>query len=120
MLLLRLPVVAATSVAAYVYPLYASYKAITAPARPGSTAAAYSWRVPRAPAAPAPPAAKTPTELAQLETWLMYWSVIALVQTAETFFGWSWSWYVPCPGACPFIAQLTPPPPRQDAPLRRG
>lgn len=110
MLLLHLPLTATASAAGYVYPLYASYKAITAPTRPASTAGQYTWRIPRAAssgpasarddAAPVSGAAAR-TEMAEIETWLMYWSVLAVVQTLETFFGWSWSWYV-SPSGDPF------------------
>ncbi len=98
--ILALPLLIASSLATFVYPLYASYKAITSPSRAGSSVSSYSWRTKHDPVSagsgsssglPGSPGVPQ-TELAELETWLMYWSVIACIQTAETFVEWSWSW----------------------------
>lgn len=92
--ILHLPILILHSLSTFVYPLYASYKAITSPSRPGSSVSAYSWKIKHDPVAAAHSAAggENVTEMAELETWLMYWSVIAVIQTVETFLEWSWSW----------------------------
>ncbi|KDN37272.1 hypothetical protein K437DRAFT_259843 [Tilletiaria anomala UBC 951] len=93
---LSLPILVLNSAATFVYPLYASYKAITSTTRPGSTVSVYSWgaRHDTSVAAAGANASSSGggTELAELETWLMYWSVIACIQTVEAFLEWSWSW----------------------------
>jgi receptor expression-enhancing protein 1/2/3/4 len=98
--LLSLPLLILNSAATFIYPLYASYKAITSPSRPGSAVSSYSWRTKHDPIAAGSASgsgsgengASNVTEMAELETWLMYWSVIACIQTVETFLEWSWSW----------------------------
>lgn len=112
----------ATLCIAYLYPLYATYKVLTAVQRNGSTVNAYSWYGPakqkQEQDASAP---DRPTELAELETLGMYWAVMAVVRVAEAWIEWSWRWYVArlttqdpllstrqarvCPVACPAANQ---------------
>lgn len=64
LLLLHLPTLALTSVTTLVYPLYSSYKAVTDPA----------------------------TTLAEMEIWLVYWSIYACWTLLESMLGFLWSW----------------------------
>lgn len=64
LLLLHLPTLALNATATLLYPLYSSYKAVTSPA----------------------------TSLADMETWLVYWSVFACWTLLESLFGFLWSW----------------------------
>ncbi|KAI3623379.1 hypothetical protein CBS14141_004162 [Malassezia furfur] len=86
----------ATLCIAYLYPLYATYKVLTAVQRNGSTVNAYSWygaaKQKQEQDASAP---DRPTELAELETLGMYWAVMAVVRVAEAWAEWSWRW-IPC------------------------
>ncbi|PWY98034.1 hypothetical protein BCV70DRAFT_202207 [Testicularia cyperi] len=64
LLLLHLPTLALNAVTTLVYPLYSSYKAVT----------------------------DSSTSLAQMEVWLVYWSVYACWTLFESLFGFLWSW----------------------------
>ncbi|ETS60259.1 hypothetical protein PaG_05810 [Moesziomyces aphidis] len=64
LLLLHLPTLALNATATLVYPLYSSYKAVTS----------------------------STTSLADMEVWLVYWSVFACWTLFESLFGWLWSW----------------------------
>ncbi|TKY88960.1 hypothetical protein EX895_002201 [Sporisorium graminicola] len=64
LLLLHLPTLALNATATLVYPLYASYKAVTS----------------------------SSTSLADMEVWLIYWSVFACWTLLESVFGFLWSW----------------------------
>lgn len=77
--ILTLPFDALHHLVTYLYPLYASYKAI-------SSKRASSWPAPTA-HGPEPR-----TEMAELEGWLMYWSVVGIVTVIESWFEWTWSW----------------------------
>lgn len=85
-LVLTLP----TACVSYLYPLYATYKVLTATERSGSSANTYAWystkKRERADSADAP------TELATLESLCMYWCILAVVRIAEMLGGWSWRW----------------------------
>lgn len=86
--LLRVPLLLAQHAATLGYPLYASYKALApSPATPGTAAAAGRRR-----SANAAPPLQAHDELLELQTWSMYWSVVALLHLAETWLEWSWSW----------------------------
>lgn len=88
--LIRLPLLIVSQSVTVVYPLYSSYKAVTAPSRSHSTLSNYN-----------PynnnnynndPNAQHETEMAQVETWIMYWSVIGCMRIVESLAEWSWSW----------------------------
>ena len=64
LLLLHLPTLALNATATLVYPLYSSYKAVTSAS----------------------------TSLADMEVWLVYWSVFACWTLFESLFGFLWSW----------------------------
>lgn len=64
LLLLHLPTLALNATATLVYPLYSSYKAVTS----------------------------STTSLADMEVWLVYWSVFACWTLLESLFGFLWSW----------------------------
>ncbi|GAC94768.1 hypothetical protein PHSY_002341 [Pseudozyma hubeiensis SY62] len=64
LLLLHLPTLALNAGATLVYPLYSSYKAVTS----------------------------STTSLADMEVWLVYWSVFACWTLLESLFGFLWSW----------------------------
>lgn len=64
LLVLHLPTLALTAVTTLVYPLYSSYKAVT----------------------------DSSTTLAEMETWLVYWSVYACWTLLESLLGFTWSW----------------------------
>ncbi|CBQ69068.1 conserved hypothetical protein [Sporisorium reilianum SRZ2] len=64
LLILHLPTLALNATATLVYPLYSSYKAVTSPTTP----------------------------LAEMEVWLVYWSVFACWTLFESLFGFLWSW----------------------------
>jgi hypothetical protein len=81
--LLRVPLLLAQHAATLGYPLYASYKALAPPPPPGAPPRRRRGRA-------APLAAHD--ELLELQTWSMYWSVVALLHLAETWIEWSWSW----------------------------
>ena len=83
----------ATVCVAYVYPMYATYKVLTAASRNGSTLNAYKWHA-QSGKGKRGQAQEKPTELAELETLAMYWCVIAIVRVAEAWGEWSWKWCV--------------------------
>ncbi|WFD29870.1 hypothetical protein MSPP1_000884 [Malassezia sp. CBS 17886] len=88
----------------YVYPLYATYKVLTAASRAGSTPSHFRWYAsPRSSAhrrADNQEDARVPrTELAELEYWCMYWSIIAVMRLLEAWLEWAWNWV-------PMYAQL--------------
>ncbi|CAO1628869.1 unnamed protein product [Parajaminaea phylloscopi] len=65
----------------YLYPLYASYKAIASRRSvPWTQSAAHTVGT------------EARTEMAELEGWLMYWSVVGVVAIAEGWFEWTWNW----------------------------
>ncbi|KAJ1021252.1 hypothetical protein NDA18_005493 [Ustilago nuda] len=64
LLLLHLPTLALNSTFTLVYPLYSSYKAVTT----------------------------STTSLAEMQVWLVYWSVFACWTLFESLFGFLWSW----------------------------
>lgn len=64
LLLLHLPTLALNSTFTLIYPLYSSYKAVTS----------------------------STTSLAEMEVWLVYWSVFACWTLFESLFGFLWSW----------------------------
>ncbi|SPO30618.1 uncharacterized protein UTRI_05235 [Ustilago trichophora] len=64
LLILHLPTLALNATATLLYPLYSSYKAVTSPS----------------------------TTLAEMETWLVYWSVFACFSLFESLFGFLWTW----------------------------
>ncbi|SPO41663.1 uncharacterized protein PSFLO_07145 [Pseudozyma flocculosa] len=96
LVLFHLPTLVLNHTATLLYPLYASYKAVTAQSRRTSSVSSYNWSV-RGPDVP-PPSIDTAddagngTELAEMEHWLIYWSVFACLALAEGTFGWTWRW----------------------------
>ncbi|PWN48548.1 hypothetical protein IE53DRAFT_389239 [Violaceomyces palustris] len=96
LIIFHLPALVLNHSASLLYPLYASYKAITAQSRKSSTVSDYSWNLnDRQDARDQDPSSKsdsTTTELAEMETWLIYWSIFACINLAESYFGWSWRW----------------------------
>lgn len=72
--LFRAPLTLVSHSATFVYPLYASYKAITPGARDGTVRR------------------DAQTELLELQTWLMYWSVAGVMHVAEVYVEWIWNW----------------------------
>lgn len=64
LLILHLPTLLLNSTATLAYPLYSSYKAVTSPS----------------------------TSLAEMETWLVYWSVFACFSLLESTLGFLWTW----------------------------
>lgn len=76
-----LPTTIAYHIITYLYPLYASYKAIT-----GHTPANSSSGVHRS------ITGQERTELADLESWLMYWSIVGTMTLVEGWAEWAWSW----------------------------
>lgn len=109
-LFLHLPLATTTSATVCIYPLCSSYKVISTPSCPASTAGKCIWRIPRAPPLPHPDpdhassvrGDATHTETAEIETWLIYWSVLSVMQMLETFLGWSWNWWAPFRKPCVF------------------
>lgn len=87
--LFRLPLLILSQGATVVYPLYASYKAVTAPTRSHSTISNYN---PYNSNYNNDLTQQQETEMAHVETWIMYWSVIGCLRVIETFAEWSWSW----------------------------
>lgn len=79
--ILSLPFLLAHHIVTYLYPLYASYKAI-APVQEKTTR----------PVRPPFGSGNERTEMADLETWLMYWSVVGTMTLIEAWAEWSWSW----------------------------
>jgi len=77
-----------TTCVAYLYPLYASYKALSATSRRGSTPGAYQWHA----GAGKEEAQAAATELSELETWTMYWCVVSLFWLADAWIGWMFQW----------------------------
>lgn len=74
--LFALPCIVLHHLVTYLYPLYASYKAISAKPKPlQRTLNGHET-----------------TEMAELEGWLMYWSVVGAMTMTETWIEWSWSW----------------------------
>lgn len=85
----KLLLVAATSAVGYLYPLYATYKVLTAASRVSSSPATPRWGLHRDAIQ-----AGASTELADLEAWCMYWSVMAVLRLFETWAEWICNWYV--------------------------
>lgn len=81
MFLLSLPFTLVHHTITYLYPLYASYKAISS--HQSSTSGAGLARS---------VTGEERTEMAELETWLMYWSVVGAMQILEGWGEWAWSW----------------------------
>lgn len=77
--ILSLPFRLAHNVITFLYPLYASYKAISP--QEGT-------RTVNRP----PGSSNQRTEMADLETWLMYWSVVGAMTFVEAWAEWTWSW----------------------------
>lgn len=71
-----------TTAVAYVYPLYATYKALVGTAHIAIPAAQNEGPV------------EKPTELSELETWTMYWCVVSLFWAIDTWLGWTFRWCV--------------------------
>lgn len=71
-----------TTVVAYVYPLYATYKVLAS--------TSHQTR----PSGPDDGTGEQPTELSELETWTMYWCVMALFWLVDAWIGWTFRWYV--------------------------
>lgn len=86
--LLSLPFVLLHHVLTYLYPLYASYKAISSRKTSKSGLDANQPALPRRSFA----TGQETTELAELEGWCMYWSVLGVSQLAEAWGEWTWSW----------------------------
>ena len=88
----------ATSVAMFGYPMYASCKVLSASSRAGTSVAEYRWMPPsrgsRRRGSGAAQWGEPRTELAELETWVMYWSVVAAIVLLESWLGWAWMWCV--------------------------
>ncbi|PKI83120.1 hypothetical protein MVES_002733 [Malassezia vespertilionis] len=81
-----------TVAVAYMYPLYATFKVLTSPSRPGSTSKAFYWHKQSSDKSQAPESDEHPTELSQLEQWSMYWCILASFRILEIFLGWAWQW----------------------------
>ena len=86
---------------AYLYPLYASFKALTATSRRGSTPGAYRWHssssrhhLSEEEAAETEAAA---TELSELENWTMYWCIISVFWIFDRWLEWAFRW---CDKSC--------------------
>lgn len=77
-----------TTCVAYLYPLYASYKALSATTRRGSTPSAYQWHD----GTDNEEAQAAATELSELETWTMYWCVVSLFWLVDAWVGWMFQW----------------------------
>lgn len=82
----------------YLYPLYASFKALTTTSRRGSTPGAYRWHnsssrhyLSEEEAAETEAAA---TELSELENWTMYWCVISVFWIFDRWLEWAFRWCV--------------------------
>lgn len=71
-----------TTAVTYVYPFYATYKALMATSHMAIPTAQNEKPV------------EKPTELSELETWTMYWCVISLFWAIDTWLGWTFRWYV--------------------------
>ncbi|WFD25053.1 hypothetical protein MNAN1_000015 [Malassezia nana] len=69
-----------TTAVAYVYPLYATYKVL----------ASVSHRA--RPSGQDDGTDEQPTELSELETWTMYWCVMALFWLVDAWLGWTFRW----------------------------
>ncbi|WFD36887.1 hypothetical protein MCUN1_003778 [Malassezia cuniculi] len=93
------PLVAlATGAAMYGYPMYASYKVLSARvqqqhphAQNAQRQSPSIWRSMRGSSdmmTQAPPAALLP----DTERWVMYWCIAAIITLAENWFGWAWRW----------------------------
>ncbi|WFD44763.1 hypothetical protein MPSI1_003434 [Malassezia psittaci] len=80
-----------TLAAGYVYPLYATYKALSASSRASSTVNQYNWYTAK-PKSNNADANDKPTELAELEALCMYWAVMGTVRIAEAWAEWTWRW----------------------------
>ncbi|KAN0064371.1 hypothetical protein ACQY0O_002567 [Thecaphora frezii] len=106
LLLFHLPTLILNQTATLLFPLYASYKAVTSHSRRTSTVSSYSWSSVLRPVNGAPHSATDPatgagaagsesvqTELAEMEHWLIYWSVFACLALVESTVGWTWSWF---------------------------
>ena len=92
---LSLTLALATFCVAYLYPLYATYKVLTASSRGGSTVNAYHWYTASASQAEdGVPVQERPTEVAELESLCMYWAVMAVVRVVEALGEWLWRWCV--------------------------
>ena len=78
--LFSLPFLVVHHIVTYLYPLYASYKAIVASNAPSRTGMVKTI------------SGEEKTELAELEGWLMYWSVVGTMSIIEGWGEWAWSW----------------------------
>ncbi|CAO1626745.1 unnamed protein product [Sympodiomycopsis kandeliae] len=87
MLLFTFPFLIIHHVVTYLYPLYASYKAIVANGEAGSSNKPYGQS-----GISKSFTGQEKTELAELEGWLMYWSVVGTIQIIEGWGEWAWSW----------------------------
>lgn len=79
---------AITTCVAYLYPLYASYKVLSATTRRDSTPGAYQWHA----GSDKEEAEAAATELSELETWTMYWCVVSLFWLVDAWVGWLFQW----------------------------
>ena len=71
-----------TTAVAYVYPLYATYKALVSTSNMVLPAGQDDQQT------------EKPTELSELETWTMYWCVVSLFWAIDTWLGWAFRWCV--------------------------
>lgn len=76
---------------AYLYPVYATYKALTAATRGGTTPVAYAWKEG---VGASTKAKEPPTHLSELETWTMYWCVMGIMWLYNLWIEWLLRWYV--------------------------
>ncbi|KOS13105.1 hypothetical protein Malapachy_1449 [Malassezia pachydermatis] len=74
---------------AYLYPVYATYKALTAATRGGTTPVAYAWKEG---VGASTKAKEPPTHLSELETWTMYWCVMGIMWLYNLWIEWLLRW----------------------------